>query len=366
MPFSRTPRADLLRRVQGDFNAALPGTDASLRRSAVGGLSFMHGMAMDSQYAYLDWLSRQIIPPTADAEMLLRWAQLFLPVPWRDATFASGLVNVGGVAGAVLPAGSLLSRKDGAQFSTDSEVDFAGSSATVSCTALVAGLAGNCAGGTALALASPELGVLSSATVATSGIVGGDDLESLESVLARLQHRIQTPPQGGSGDDYVGWIYDAHPGVTRAWAFPLENGPGTITLRFACDDAYAGGIPLPGDVVIVDQYVATRRPVTAKIVTAAPVASPINFTISGLDPDLQSVRDDIAARLADLIRVEGTPGGECWMGYTTATGGKILWSHIVEAIGAAAGINDFVLASPSANVTADIGYMPTLGVISWT
>lgn len=366
MPFFRKPRADLLAQVRQDFNSAVTGVDAMLRRSFVGVLSYVHGMAMDQQYAYLDWISRQIHPTAADEEMLMRTARLWLPVPRRDATFANGNATATGVSGSVIPAGTVLRRADGALFSTTAEVTFSGTVVTVNLSAQVAGLAGNCAPSSILTLVSPVSGVQSVITVNSSGIVDGADIETLASVLARLQRRIQTPPQAGTGTDYVGWMFDASNNVTRAWAFPRENGPGTTTLRFAMDYAYADGIPLSGDVSLVASYIESKRPVTADITVVAPVPTPLNFIISGLAPNTTEIKAEITANLANIIRAEGTPGGDYWTGYTTTSGGTLLRSHLEEAIASTAGVNDFTLVTPSANVTAALGHLHTMGTISWT
>lgn len=364
MPFARPSRPDLLAQAARDFNAELPGTDAMLRRSVTGVLSRVHGQAMDSQYAYLDWIARQIHPTTADEEMLLRAARLWLPVPRRDATFASGAAIFTGTIGADLPLGTVVRRADGALYATQADATFVGTSLTVSLRAQTAGAAGNCPDGTMLALLSPVDGVVSEATV-SGGIGGGADLETLDSVLARLQRRIQTPPQGGSGNDYISWMFDAHPGITRAWCYPRENGPGSVVCRF-CIDGYTDGIPLDADVAIVLAYLNALRPVGGTLAVAAPVAAPVNFNIASLAPSTLAIKTAITASLADIIRKESTPGGDYWTGYTTVAGGTLLRSHLEEAIAAVPGVNDFMLVTPSANVTASLGHISTMGTISWT
>lgn len=367
MPFARPSRSDLIARVQGDFNAWVSGVDATLRRSFIGVFSRLHGMAMDNQYGYLDWIARQIHPTTADEEMLMRAARLWLPVPRYDATFAAGSVILSGSAGIDVPAGTIFVRADGALFSTAADASFISNSLMVSCFANVAGSAGNCAASSVLALQSPIAGVQNSLTVSEFGIVGGADLESLESVLARLQKRIQTPPQGGDGDDYVAWIFAALPTVTRAWCFPGESGLGNVTLRFMCDGTYSNGIPLSGDVAIVAAYLANKRPVTAQLITVAPVANPVNFTISSLSPSTAAIKAAITANLQAVFTAQSSPGGEYWDGYSTATGGSIFWSHLEEAVANTPGVIDFTLSSPSANiVTSSPGIIPTLGAIAWS
>ena len=103
------------------------------------------------------------------------------------------------------------------------------------------------------------------------------------------------------------------------------------------------------------EYIESVRPVTAKrIFILSPAPTPVDFTISGLKPDLPSVRDEIKAELSDLFFREATPGG------------TVLISHIRSAISAAYGEEDHVLVSPVDNVTAGANEILTLGEITWS
>jgi uncharacterized phage protein gp47/JayE len=365
MPFNRDSRATLISRAQSDLDGGLEGTDARLRRSNTRAIAVMHGLAMDAQYGYLDWIARQPFPETADAENLLRIASLWLPVPRYDADFASGPVIFTGTNGRVIAAGTVVQRSDGAQYATAAEVTITSGTATATVTALTAGIAGNTIAGSRLTLVSPISDVASVATVGSAGLTGGTDIESLDSVVIRLRQRLQKPPQGGADYDYVDWAFDV-PGVTRAWVYPKELGPGTVTVRFAMDGTYAGGIPLTGDCNTVAAYIASRRPVTADVYVPAPVADPINFTIGGLAPSNSAVRAAIAANLADLIRREGSPGGMYSESGQLRGGGLILRSHLEEAISVAADEYDHRLISPATNVQSATGRLPTMGTITWT
>ena len=70
--------------------------------------------------------------------------------------------------------------------------------------------------------------------MAAGGLAAGSDAETDESLRARVLRRIQKPPQGGAGYDYVAWALEV-PGVTRAWVYPAEMGLGTVTVRFVRD-----------------------------------------------------------------------------------------------------------------------------------
>ena len=220
-------------------------------------------------------------------------------------------------------------------------------------TAVVAGAAGNAAAGVLVTAVSPIAGLVSQATVATA-LAGGADIESIASVRARLLVRIQSPPRGGTVEDYQFWALSAHPDVTRAWARPLAGGLGTVTVYFMTDDATANGIPNAATVTAVEDYIEGLRPVTADVTVAAPAAVALAISINNVVPMTQAVQDAVEAELADLIRREAEPGG------------TLLVSHIREAISTSAGETDHELTSPLMNVTVQATQITTLGTVTFT
>jgi uncharacterized phage protein gp47/JayE len=349
MSFVRPDLSTLIERATQDIETRLPGADARLRRSNLAVLARVNAGAVHGLYGYLDWISRQALPDTADAEQLDRWAAIWR-VTRKSAAFAAGAVTVTGSAGAVVPAGAELQSADGQVYLVDSEVSLAGSSDLVDCTASTSGQAGNLDAGTALSFVSPISGVNNAAVVAAGGLVGGADVESDDDLRSRLLERIQQPPQGGAEHDYLAWALEV-PGVTRAWVYPGELGAGTVTVRFVRDDD-ASQIPDAGEVATVQTYIDERRPVTADVTVAAPVAVALALTIS-ITPDTATIRAAVTAELTDLLLREAEPGG------------TILLSHLREAISLAAGETDHDLVSPVADVTHTTGQMAVLGTITW-
>lgn len=349
MPFNRPTLTDLIERAITDIETRLPGVDARLRRSNLNVLARVHGGAVHGLYGYLDFIARQVMVDTAESAFLERWAGVW-GVARKAAAKAVGDVTFTGTNGAVIPAGTVLVRSDAAEFVTDDEVTISTGTATAAVTAVAAGAAGNTEENAGLTLASPISGVNSSATVAEGGLTAGTDAESDELLRERLLARIQQPPHGGADFDYVTWAKEVA-GVTRAWVYPLELGPGTVTVRFVRDDDDSI-IPDAGEVTAVQDYIDARRPVTADVTVVAPVAVPLDFTIE-LTPDTAAVRAAVEAELLDLLRREAEPGG------------TILISHLREAISVAAGETDHVLTLPAADVTHDTGEIAVMGEITW-
>jgi uncharacterized phage protein gp47/JayE len=71
--------------------------------------------------------------------------------------------------------------------------------------------------------------------VASAGITGGADIEPIDELLDRLLFRKRNPPVGGAVHDYVLWAREL-PGVSRAWAFDVWHGSGTVGLAWVYDD----------------------------------------------------------------------------------------------------------------------------------
>lgn len=349
MAFNRPSLNEIIERVRNDFQSRLTSGSAVLRRSVVSVFSRVIAGASHLLHGHLDWVFRQVFPDTAEKEQLDRWASIW-GVARKPADFAAGQVVFTGTNGSVIPSGSELQRSDGIKFTTNASATISGGSATVAVTAVVAGAESNTESGVQVSLTSPIAGVQSAATVHSVGIEDGQDEESDDDLRNRLLQRIQNPPLGGSADDFERWALEVS-GVTRAWVYPLNQGPGTVGLAFV-EDNEADIFPSPTKVAEVQDYIDARRPVTIEATVFAPTPFEIDFTIEP-SPDSPEVRAAIEAELEDLIRREGQPGG------------TILISHIREAISIAAGEEDYILTAPTGNVVADPGELPVMGTITW-
>lgn len=348
MPFDRPSLAELVAQTQQDF-AARSGLSDPLRRADVAVHARVAAGVAHGLYGALDWYARQILPDTADAEYLDRWASIWLQVPRKAAAAASGVVAFVVQAGAVIPAGTQVRALDGQVYATTAAASGVVPAFTAPVQAVVPGGAGNRTSGQAMQLVSPVAGV--QPAVVAGEMSGGADIEADDALRARLLDAIRRPAQGGSAADYVAWALEV-PGVTRAWCYPAELGPRSVTVRFVRDND-ASIIPDAPEVAAVQAYISDRRPVTDQLTVVAPTLLPVALTIAGLSPNTSAVQAAVSAELADLFRREAKPGG------------AVLLSHIRAAISAAAGEDDYTLTSPTANVVATTGQMLTLGVITW-
>lgn len=339
--FERPALKELIARTLADTISRFT-PEELLRRADARVYSRVLAGASHELHGHLQALLQQVIYDTAEDEYLKRWASLW-GITQKPAEYASGTVTATG-AGAI-PVGTLYRRADGAEFEVTDDVTAPGA---VPVQAVVPGAAGNTVAGSSLSLMTPIAGVVTAAVVVE--LANGSDIEEVSALRARFLARVRRAPNGGDRYDYVTWALQV-PGVTRAWVFPQELGPGTVTVRFV-RDGDASPIPDAGEVAAVVAYLEEVRPVTAQVHVFAPAAVPLNFTID-LTPASAAVKAAVTASLADLLQREAAPGA------------TILLSHIREAVSIAAGEVDHVIVAPAANVTHTTGQMATMGTITW-
>jgi uncharacterized phage protein gp47/JayE len=224
----------------------------------------------------------------------------------KAATLATGTATFTGTSGTVLPAFSQIA--GGAGYETTADITIGSGPTNGPVSAVTPGRDSNLDAGTALALASPPIGVDSTVTIVEMN--GGTDAETDDELRARILQRIRNPPMGGDADDYVAWAL-SYPGVTRAWAAPEEMGIGTMTARFLMDDLRADndGWPEPQDILDVQDYLESVRPVTVKDFWAeAPIKQFIDVTIGNLVPNTDEARAEIESSLQAMLKARAAPG----------------------------------------------------------
>lgn len=350
MPFNRPNLKEIIERVGSDVasrtsdkNYPAPGSVADVFAHALGGASHL-------LHAHLDWGVKQMLPSTATGEHLELHASIWLPEGRKPAAAATGTVVFRGSDGLIVPSGSLLSRDDGAVFVLTDDAVIRGGRAEAAVRAQDAGDAGNTAPDARLVMTAPVLGVESVAQAGSVGITGGSDLESDESLRARIIARIQNPAHGGADADYVNWALEV-PGITRAWVLPLKNGLGTVTVVVLRDDD-DNPIPDENELQKVADHLDARRPVTARVFVVAPKAKPVHYRIN-ISPDTQLIRAAAEAALKEFHRREAKLGG------------SIHLSRVSEALSDVPSEFMHHIISPTADVVAAENEILTFGGVEW-
>lgn len=351
MPFPRKSLAGLTADTEENLaietgeDDRFPASDRlALARSVGGGL---HGL-----YGYIDWVSRQIVPMTADEDKLIEHADWW-GVRRKAATAAEGRILFKGTAGAVVPVGTVLQRKDGWEYvvTLPAEITIEGVAETSS-VAVKAGANGNCEEGTPLSLAATVSRVQGTATAMTFSL--GADEETVEDLRARLADRVQEPPMGGAVHDYRRWALEV-PGVTRAWAWANWVGRGTVGVAIVADRQAGSIIPDQALVAKVQAYIEDpeRLAPGCEPRVFAPTPKWIKPVIGSLDPATPSVKQAVIKSLGALFTAESEPGG------------VLLVSHLRNAISEAVGENDHVLVWPTENIVAGRGEMALFEGVEW-
>ncbi|BDC37766.1 baseplate J/gp47 family protein [Paraburkholderia terrae] len=381
MPFQRKTLSTLISEVAADISSALEGADALLRFAVLKIVGKVQAAMCNLQFGYLDWISRQAVPFTAEDEYLEGWAGL-KDVYRKAASQAQMTAQFPGTTGKVLSAGTAVARGDGVTYttSTTGTVDGTGN-VSVTIVADVAGSAGNADAGTSVSLSVAVDGIQQGGTI-TATIESGADIEINDDLRTRMLDAYQSTPQGGDVDDYVLWAL-AVAGVTRAWCAPNGFGAGTVVVYTMWDNAESahngfpqgtdgvsqndkgpGGLPrgtvATGDQLVVANSIVTKQPVTALVYSCSPIANNLTITLSGLTSTTTATRAAILSAIADVLFRNGDPRA-----------GTINRDDIAAAIRSVSGTSGFLITliqgvvgvtttTYSGNITSGFGQLPVL------
>jgi uncharacterized phage protein gp47/JayE len=348
--------------VRDKVRGNLEGADASIPNSILRVLSDVSAGVCHLVLQYVDWLAKQLMPDTAEEEWLDRHAHMWLKnadgtTGRKLATLAVGQVYLTGQTWQPVPIGQrLVGGVNGdVDYETTQTVFLAsgGAPTPTPVRALDPGIVGNLEPGATMRVVNPGPGVDTDATVIVMD--HGVDEETTEELRARVLLRIREPPQGGANIDYELWALSV-PGVTRAWCYALEMGPGTVTVRFMMDNLRAdeGGFPRQSDVDNVREALDKLRPVAVKdMFVEAPIRRRVNVQISRLIPDTPNVRAAIGVSLELMLRERALPGQAIYAA----------WKNF--AIMSAPGVVSYTLANAADDYMPSPGHMPVLGNVAY-
>ncbi|VVT53884.1 Phage FluMu protein gp47 [Kosakonia radicincitans] len=379
MPFKRATLSELRDQNRAFMQSELEAVGQLLRFSNLKVLADMDAGMAHLHYAYLDYIAKQSTPFNATDENLAGWMAMKSVYRKPASAAQSPSAQAKGTAGATLTAGTVLNRSDGYQYTTDTELIIASTGyGTASVTAVLpdisddvtgGGASGNADAGTILTLDSNAPGIENQVTLLVAA-TGGADIEDEEDFRSRGLLAFQNPPQGGSDADYKSWAL-AVSGVTRAWVKRRLNGAGTVGVYIMCDNNSNGGFPVgtdgvsqledwgavkaTGDQLAVADYIYPRQTDTAIVFVCSPIQKTINLVIGGLTGADSTTVAAIKAALTDLFFDAAQPDGT----------GIVYLSDINLAIGSVSGTTGYILNSPSANITFNVGEIPVLGTVSF-
>lgn len=347
--FERDSLTEVIDRIRADFNSRIEDGDALLRRSMLDVHAVVFGGALHGEYGAIQALSNRILPIHGDEQTVLDWANM-LTLPRLQPQYATGLVELTGSDGEVLPADRLLRAPSGEVYQLDADVVISGTTGSGTVTAAETGVVGNLVAGTTLNLVTPANGIDSTAVVGGAGITGGADIETIPALLERVLLRVAQTPRGGAFHDYERWARDAHPLVTRVFPVAHEYGKGTVVVRFLVDDP--DRIPDSAVVDAVRDYIAAESPLDMRnLFVEAPNPVPRAIHFDAIEPNTQAVRDAIEAELEDLFSRYPVPGQ------------LVPTSKIDEAASLAEGEQSHSLTTTPPSLAA--GDVEVLGAVTW-
>lgn len=335
MPFPVPTPIEVKEELDSEIEANFPDSDPKVQPGLFNTISKAVSLVTHGLYIYQDWISRQSFAASADDEFL-DVIGTEIAIDRREATASAGDVDCTGVDTNSIPVGTELVSSTGVSYTVTVGATITGGIATITVTAITFGLETNQDVGVKLNFVSPISGVDSLALVATGGLIGGADRETDDVYRERIIQRKRNPLQCGSVTDYEIWAKQVA-GVTRAFVFPQEAGPGTVTVRFMMDDTYTDGIPLAGDVATVQAYIESQMPINVVLSVEAPVAVETDIT-ARVTPATADVIAAVELELDDLFFRDSEPGG------------GLLLSRIRESISNATGELDNIVDDPTADV----------------
>lgn len=296
-----------------------------------------HAAAAEGLYAHQAWMARQIFPDTCDDDELLRYADWY-GLSRKTASFATGTATLSGAAGTVVAAGTELRSASGVSWATSATVSVGvGGSVVVAVSASASGAIGNIAAGAALTVSSPPAGVQAAAVA--GAITGGADIETVDALRVRVLEIRRNPPAGGARHDYLRWALEVS-GVAAAYVHPLRRGDGTVDVSLMA----VGGLPSTELVAAVQTHIDLVRPVTADVVVLAPTA--VNVAISGVLVTMAGyVRSTVLADVQSALAAHFA---------TLSPGDTVYVTRLIGIISDVAGVQDFSLAAPTANVLTEV------------
>ncbi len=335
MAYSVETYDSILAGILRDIRSLLPeadiGTDSDhyVRSAAV-------AAAIEGIYQRLAWLYRQIFPDTADAAELLRHAAN-RGLTQKAAVSSTSTIAVSGAPGTELPEGSAIRHITSGQLFlvlTSATLGVDGR-ATAPVAAQSAGAAQNGLTGS-LSLVSPPLGMDATASF-TAPTAGGEDQESVQSLLARLLEIMRKPPAGGASYDYERWAKEVE-GVADALILPGRRGGGTV------DVVITGTTGIPSAEVIADclSHIQDVCSVIADVWVYAPTIRVVNALVqvdlaSGYTlAEVQQAASDAYASLLGTLKPTD----------------QLKRSQLEAMVSNLPGVADRVLVTPASNVDA--------------
>jgi uncharacterized phage protein gp47/JayE len=186
-------------------------------------------------------------------------------------------------------------------------------------------------------------------------LTAGTDKETDDALRARLYNKVRMPATSGNAYQYKQWALEV-PGVGDAKVFPLDSGPGTVTVLVVDDNkAIVGGLP-----EIVAEYIETVRPIGATVTVASPTAKQISVTASLILDGSKTI---------DEVKMAFNAALESFLSDTVFTTYSISYAKLGGLLLDTVGVEDYnslTINSGTGNVTIGSKEIPVKGTVTLT
>ena len=186
-------------------------------------------------------------------------------------------------------------------------------------------------------------------------ITAGTDRETDEALRERFFVKVRMPATSGNAYHYQQWALEV-PGTGAAKVFPLDDGPGTVTVLVVDDDLEISS-SLPEAVA---EYIETVRPIGATVTVESPEAITINVTANILldgSREIAQIKTDFEAAAKSFLKD------------TIFTTYRVSYARLSALLLDIPGVEDydgFLINSGAGNVTVGEKQIPVLGTVSLT
>ena len=307
-----------------------------------------------SLYLQAEWTRRQCFPQTAEGEYLDLHAGL-RGVERKSAARAKGTIRfsvpAAAESGRSIPAGTVCMTAGLVRFeTTENAVLKAGALyADVPARALELGTAGNAAAGTILTMAVAPMGVASCSN--PEAFTGGTDAEDDESLRKRVLDTFRRLANGANAAYYeqTAMAFDEVAAVT---VLPRKRGVGTVDVVIATQKGTPGAELLER----VEDKLQKAREIAVDVAVSAPTTKTVNVAIQ---VQAAESRDGAQVRGAVKQAVREWFTGE-------RLSGPVLRAELGSVVYAVAGVENYAITAPAADIPAAAGTLPVLGTLTVT
>ena len=213
---------------------------------------------------------------------------------------------------------------------------------------------------TTLSLASPVAGIDNGVRVQFSEISGGIDAESNEDFRNRYLFDYANPVAQFNEAAIIKAAREVA-GVTEVFVHPVTPGIGDVTVYFLRGND-ADIIPSAQEVADVRAALLAIYPVhsdASDLYVLAPVAHPVNFTFTALNPPSKALQDQIVANLAELFRNQTSVGDVMEEdAYRSAIFNTLTLDGFER-------VTSFELSQPLGDISPAADAIPTLGSVTF-